>query len=107
LHLADEIIHAAGCKTTTSSVEASIRSGSHSSLKSERRKALADAATVKDQAEYEMIIARKINERKQLEAKDEHRRLKVKAQYVHDVATGAAEQGGGARGLKSPPAPQK
>ena len=54
-----------------------------------------------------MIIARKINERKQLEAKDEHRRLKVKAQYVHDVATGAAEQGGGARGLKSPPAPQK
>jgi hypothetical protein len=42
-----------------------------------------------------MIIARKINERKQLEAKDEHRRLTVKAQYEHDVATGAAEQGGG------------
>ena len=33
-----------------------------------------------------MIIARKINERKQLEAKEEHRRLTVKAQYEHDVA---------------------
>jgi ABC-type enterochelin transport system substrate-binding protein len=48
LHLADEIIHAAGCKTTTSSVEASIRSGSHSSLKSEHRKALANAAAAKE-----------------------------------------------------------
>ncbi|CAB3993986.1 Hypothetical predicted protein [Paramuricea clavata] len=86
LHLADEIIHAAGCKTTTSSVETAIRSSSHSPLKSERRKALADAAAAKEQAEYEMIIAHKINERKQLEAKEEHRRLTEKAQYEHDVA---------------------
>ncbi|CAB3998555.1 Hypothetical predicted protein, partial [Paramuricea clavata] len=83
LHLADEIIHAAGCKTTTSSVETSIRSGLHSSLKSEHRKALADAVAAKEQAEYKMIIARKINERKQLEAKEEHRRLTEKAQYEH------------------------
>ena len=48
LHLADEIRHAAGCKTTTSSVEASIRSGSHSSLKSERRRALANASAAKN-----------------------------------------------------------
>jgi hypothetical protein len=33
-----------------------------------------------------MMIAHKINERKQLEAKEEHHRLTVKAQYEHDVA---------------------
>ncbi len=73
-------------KSSVPLAEVSIKGGLHTSLTSEQRRALAEAAAAKEQAEYEMMIAQKTNERKQLEAEVEHRRLVAKAQYEHDMA---------------------
>ena len=55
LYQSGEIMQRATKSTT------SCRTGSHSSLKSKRRKALTDTAAAKEQAEYEMMIASKVN----------------------------------------------
>ncbi len=85
LRQAEETIHT-DPKSSVPLAEVSIKGGSHTSLTSERRRALAEAAAAKEQAEYEMMIAQKTNERKQLEAEEEHHRLVAKAQYEHDMA---------------------
>ena len=55
-------------------------------MSSERRKALAEAVVAKEQVEYEIMIARKINERKQLETDEGHRRLTERAEHEHELA---------------------
>ena len=57
-----------------------------SSLHSERRLALAEAAAAKEQAEYNMMLARLENERKQREAQVKLERAATKAQHECDMA---------------------
>ena len=68
--------------------EASVKSKPRSrlSLNSERRRALAEVAAAKERTEYDILIARRINERKQLEAEEKHRKGAEKARYEHDLA---------------------
>ena len=65
---------------------------SRSSLRSERRLALAEAAAAKEQAEYDMMLARLENDRKQREAQVELERAAAKAQHEYDMAILAAKR---------------
>lgn len=71
----------------------SSRSGSScTSSTNARRKALAEAAAAKKQAEYDLLMAERENARKLTEADEERRRAAARAQHDHDMAVLAAKK---------------
>ena len=63
-----------------------ISTSRHSSLSSARRKALAEAAAAKQEAEFDRLLAEKERERMEMEAEEERRRQAHLAKFVHDKA---------------------
>lgn len=57
-----------------------------------RMRALVEAATAKEQAEYDRLMAEKENEMKQREAEEEKRRQQARAQHERDVAIMSADK---------------
>ena len=57
-----------------------------------RLRAAAEAAAAKEQAEYERLIAEKVNEMKQREAEEEKRRQQECAQHERDIAVMSANK---------------
>jgi hypothetical protein len=71
----------------------SVKTGStHSSLHSERRMAMAEAAAAKEQAEYNRLIAQVEKDWKQREAQEMLERSAAQARHEHDIAVLAARK---------------
>ena len=69
-----------------------ISSSRHSSSSSARRKALAEAAAAKQEAEFDRLLAEKERERMEMAAEEERRRQSHLAKFVHDKAVLAANK---------------